>query len=127
MDQDNQNITKESGGISLQASVVLYYLIAMLSVFPLYLSVTLTDSFPFLSLSDGFFSIRHDKYTLFLALTGIAVVAEILLIFTQRSQERQSYLFGEQKFFKLSFTDIAFFAFCKRSPKNITVPYETPQ
>lgn len=111
MDQDNQNITKESGGISLQASVVLYYLIAMLSVFPLYLSVTLTDSFPFLSLSDGFFSIRHDKYTLFLALTGIAVVAEILLIFTQRSQERQSFLFGEQKFFKLSFTDIAFFAF----------------
>lgn len=110
MNEKNNN-NQSQGGIAPQKAVVKLFVIAMLTLFPLYLCITFSGSFPFLSLSDGFFSIRHDKYTLFLALTGIAVIAEILLFVTQGSQEKQNERINPRDLLRLSFTDIAVFAF----------------
>ncbi len=110
MNETNNNNQSQAGD-SPQKAVIKLFVIAMLTLFPLFLCVTFSGSFPFLSLSDGFFSIRHDKYTLFLALTGIAVIAEILLFVTQNPQDRQNSRINLRELLRLSITDMAVFAF----------------
>ncbi len=53
---------------STRHAVLNYYLVLMFTVFPLFAS-------------NAYFNIRHDKYYFFLALSGVVIIAEALLIY----------------------------------------------
>ena len=38
-----------------------YFLIVVFTLFPLFVTITFTSSFPFISFSDGYIGIRHQK------------------------------------------------------------------
>ena len=52
---------------SVKNALMNYYLFLMFTVFPLFAT-------------DAFFNIRHDKYYFFLAVTGVVIIAEVLMI-----------------------------------------------
>lgn len=53
---------------STRHAVLNYYLVLMFTVFPLFAS-------------NAYFNIRHDKYYFFIALSGVVIIAEALLIY----------------------------------------------
>lgn len=87
---------------STRHAVMNYYLVLMFTVFPLFAS-------------NAYFSIRHDKYYFFIALTGVVIIAEAVLIYfayfgnkKDSSPEMTVSNGGLTK--KLSFTDCAMLA-----------------
>ena len=87
---------------STRHAVMNYYLVLMFTVFPLFAS-------------NAYFNIRHDKYYFFIALTGVVIIAEAVLIYfayfgnkKDRSPEMTVSNGGLTK--KLSFTDWAMLA-----------------
>ncbi len=66
--QDNRRLQVK---YSSKHALLNYYLALMFTVFPLFAS-------------DAYFNIRHDKYYLFLALTGVVVVSEIALVLSNK-------------------------------------------
>ena len=89
-----------------------FFLIVVFTLFPLFVNTTFTENFPFVSFSDGYIAIRHQKYYFFLVITGMAVIAEILLLLTRSSQSAKEADPKKQSLYKsLSFTDWAVLAF----------------
>lgn len=88
------------------------YLLAVFTVFPLFVNLTLDLTFPFLHFDSGYILIRHQKYFFFLVLTAIALIAELMLLATNATAEKKESDPGKQHFLKtLSFTDWAVLAF----------------
>ena len=58
------------------------YLFIMFTLFPLFVATYTNGGFPFIHLDDGFIGIRHQKYYLFVVMTAVAAIAEILLLAT---------------------------------------------
>ena len=96
----NQPIIKIENKYNVRNAIVNYYLVLMFSVFPLFAT-------------DAYFNIRHDKYHLFLGLTGVMMIAVFLITLymnfdtpkdTQKSPDDVWYK-------KLSVTDWAMLAF----------------
>lgn len=83
----NQSVHKR---YTLKCASLNYYLALMFSLFPLYLSIFADGNFPFIHFDNAFTSIRHDKYYLFLILTGIVAIAELLLITTYSENSKKS-------------------------------------
>ena len=89
-----------------------YFLIVIFTLFPLFVTITFTSSFPFISFSDGYIGIRHQKYYFFLVMAGMALIAEVLLLLTRSSQSAKEADPKKQSLYKsLSFTDWAVLAF----------------
>ena len=53
---------------STRQAVLSYYLVLMFTVFPLFAS-------------NAYFNIRHDKYYFFIALSGVVIIAEAVLLY----------------------------------------------
>lgn len=53
--------------------IINYYLVFMLAVFPLFLS-------------DRYFNIRHDRAYLFIAVTGIVIIAQMLIAYVSDAE-----------------------------------------
>lgn len=88
------------------------FLLVAFTVFPLFINIVITKSFPFISLADGYRGIRHQKYYFFLIVTAAALIAEILLLLTKTSAEKNEANPAARKFLKeLSFTDWAVLSF----------------
>ncbi len=85
----------------------------MFTVFPLYVCFFINGEFPFFHFDEAFTSIRHDKYYLFLVLTGIAVIVEFLLVATMTDKAKQATKVENKQsvFDTFSFTDWAVVAF----------------
>ena len=87
---------------SVRHALMNYYLLLMFTVFPLFAS-------------NRFFNIRHDKFYLFIGITGVAIIAEAVLICSAYCEEKK-YSSPEMKvsepapLTKLSFTDCAMLA-----------------
>ncbi len=62
----NKQLNPSENKYTIRHAIVNYYLVLMFSVFPLFAT-------------DAYFNIRHDKYNLFLALTGITLIAVFLI------------------------------------------------
>lgn len=83
-------------------AVINYYLMLMFTVFPLFAS-------------NAYFNIRHDKFYFFLALTGIVIIAEGIMIYFAMSDEKKSsspdmVADSNTVYSKFSFTDYAMLA-----------------
>lgn len=91
-DSKKQSLTKqgEHKRYTLKCASLNYYLALMFSLFPLYLSIFADGNFPFIHFDNAFTTIRHDKYYLFLILTGIAAIAELLLTTTYSENTKKS-------------------------------------
>ena len=88
------------------------YLLVALTVFPLFVNLMIVKQFPFISFQNGYMQIRHQKYFFFLVISSVALVAEIMLLFTKTAEERNpDHLSSSQFFSTLSFTDWAAVAF----------------
>lgn len=88
---------------SVRNAVLNYYLTLMFTVFPLFAT-------------DRFFNIRHDKYYFFLALTGIVLIAEVMMIlnvnFSAENQTSPQNEASTKVWYKnISITDWAMIAF----------------
>ncbi len=66
--KNKQNSPRLQERYSTRHAVLNYYLILMFTVFPLFAS-------------NAYFNIRHDKYYFFLALTGVVVIAEAVMMY----------------------------------------------
>lgn len=92
---------------STRHAVLSYYLVLMFTVFPLFAT-------------NAFFNIRHDKYYFFLALTGVVIIAEAVLIYfayygNKKDNSPEMTVSDGGASNKFSFTDwamIAFFVIC---------------
>lgn len=92
---------------STRHAVLSYYLVLMFTVFPLFAT-------------NAFFNIRHDKYYFFLALTGVVIIAEAVLIYfayygNKKDSSPEMTVSDGGASNKFSFTDwamIAFFVIC---------------
>lgn len=112
--KQNNNISSVQERYTLRHALVNYYLVLMFAVFPLFVNFALTSSFPFISFENGYFSIRHDKYYMFLIFTGLALIAELLLILTYSEKNKKSNNppdHNPDSLKNLSFTDWAMVAF----------------
>lgn len=98
---------------TLRNALVNYYLVLMFSVFPLFVNFYIDGSFPFIHFDDAYFTIRHDKYYIFIILTGLALIALLLLVLTYSDKSKKKDTpEKEPDFLKtLSFTDWAVIAF----------------
>ncbi len=89
-----------------------YYLVVVFTVFPLFVNLTFTESFPFISFRNGFALIRHQKYYFFLVITALAVIAEVMLLITKSSNDaRKPDPSARTLLNMMSFTDWAVIAF----------------
>ena len=89
-----------------------YYLVVVFTVFPLFVNLTFTESFPFISFRNGFALIRHQKYYFFLVITALAVIAEVMLLITKSSNDaRKPDPSARTLLNMMSFTDLAVIAF----------------
>lgn len=79
---------------AVKNALINYFLVAMFTAFPLFFS-------------DQFYSIRHDKYYLFLCLSALLVIAEIMLILTASEKDAKKPSASEKKirYFEMSVTD----------------------
>lgn len=87
---------------STRHAVLNYYLVLMFTVFPLFAS-------------NAYFNIRHDKYYFFLALSGVVIIAEALLIYfayygDKKENSPEMTVSNGDLPTKLSFTDWAMLA-----------------
>lgn len=101
-------------GYALCNALVNYFILVMFVLFPVFVNLTFNGSFPFLHFDRGYYGIRHQKYSLFMIMAAITVIAEILLLFTEGSQKiRKKYNLTDRKSIinKLSFTDWSALAF----------------
>ena len=91
-DSNKQHLARQDKHkqIPLKYASINYYLALMFSLFPLYLSIFADGNFPFIHFDNAFTTIRHDKYYLFLILTGITAIAELLLITTYSENAKSS-------------------------------------
>lgn len=99
---------------TLRNSLVNYYLILMFSLFPLFTSFYIDASFPFIHFDNAYFSIRHDKYYIFIILTGLSLITLLLLSLTYSDKNKKKEPSAEKKqrvIKTLSFTDWAMIAF----------------
>lgn len=102
---------------SSKHAVLNYYLILMFTVFPLFAS-------------DAYFNIRHDKYYLFVALTGVVLIAELLMILSVKFDSGQKdthdvNVTGKTWYESFSFTDWAMIALLLTSTlSTLFSPYE---
>ena len=88
------------------------FLLVMFTVFPLFVTLAWQDSFPFISLADGYREIRHQKYYFFLIVSALTVIAEIMLLLTETGAEKRRGDPETRSLFKtLSVTDWAVLAF----------------
>ncbi len=88
------------------------FLAVMFTLFPLFVNISLDTQFPFISLQQGYISIRHLKYYFFLFVTAIALIAEVLLLVTRSSTGQKEKDPNKQRTApQLSFTDWAVLAF----------------
>lgn len=87
---------------STRHAVLNYFLVLIFTVFPLFAS-------------DAFFNIRHDKYYFFLALSGVVIIAEIVMIyvayFGDKKDSSPEMAVDNANITKFSFTDWAMLAF----------------
>lgn len=101
-----------SGRYTLTNVICNYYLLVMFTVFPLFVTITFTESFPFISFAHGFSSIRHQKYYFFLVITAMAVIAEVMLLLTRSSKDAKKPDPSARTLLNMmSFTDWAVIAF----------------
>ena len=94
----------------LSNAIVNYFLLVMFAIFPLFVNITLNGSFPFLHFEDGFGGIRHQKYYFFVTMAALAVIAEILLIFTEITGEKKSSSSRKSLLDSITFVDWAVIA-----------------
>ena len=87
---------------STRHAVLNYFLVLMFTVFPLFAS-------------DAFFNIRHDKYYFFLALSGVVIIAEAVLIYFAycdiKKDSSPEMTVSKVNITKFTFTDWAMLAF----------------
>ena len=87
---------------STRHAVLNYFLVLMFTVFPLFAS-------------DAFFNIRHDKYYFFLALSGVVIIAEAVMIYFayygDKKDNSPEMSVSNANITKFSFTDLAMLAF----------------
>ena len=87
---------------STRHAVLNYFLVLMFTVFPLFAS-------------DAFFNIRHDKYYFFLALSGVVIIAEAVLIYFAycdiKKDSSPEMTVSKANITKFTFTDWAMLAF----------------
>lgn len=87
---------------STRHAVLNYFLVLMFTVFPLFAS-------------DAFFNIRHDKYYFFLALSGVVIIAEAVLIYFAycdiKKDSSPEMRVSKANITKFTFTDWAMLAF----------------
>ena len=87
---------------STRHAVLNYFLVLMFTVFPLFAS-------------DAFFNIRHDKYYFFLALSGVVIIAEAVLIYYAycdiKKYSTPEMTVSKANITKFTFTDWAMLAF----------------
>ena len=88
-------------------ALVTTFLLLMFAVFPLFVSLYIDGQLPFIHFDDGFIGIRHQKYYFFVAIAALALIAELMMMLTGMSRNRNEKT--EQKAFwkTLSFTDWA--------------------
>lgn len=101
-------------GFSLGNVLVNYFILVMFVLFPVFVNLTINEIFPFIHFDRGYYGIRHQKYSLFMIIAAITVVAEILLLLTEGGQKiRKKYNLTDRKSIidKLSFTDWSALAF----------------
>lgn len=114
---DSQIIAKKSSSeppkYQLKNAVVNFFLVLMFSLFPLYLAIYADGNFPFIHFDNAFGSIRHDKYFLFLILTGLTLIVEVLLVATYAEKSQKPEIIKKERglFKSFSFTDYAVLAF----------------
>lgn len=78
--------------------IINYYLVFMLAVFPLFLS-------------DRYFNIRHDRAYLFIAVTGIVIIAQMLIAYVSDTKDKSGNTSeNNRQSEKFSFTDYAMIA-----------------
>lgn len=91
--------TKIENKYTVRHAIVNYYLVLMFSVFPLFAT-------------DAYFNIRHDKYNLFLGLTGIMLISIFLIaIYTRLDTKTDKPTDDVVWYKKLSVTDWAMLGF----------------
>ena len=90
--------TKIENKYSIRNAIVNYYLVLMFSVFPLFAT-------------DGYFNIRHDKYNLFLGLTGIMLIAVFLITLYMSFDTQKEKSPNDVWYKQLSVTDWSMIAF----------------
>lgn len=88
---------------STRHAVLSYYLVLMFTVFPLFAS-------------NAYFNIRHDKYYFFIALSGVVIIAEAVLLYfayygNKKDSPPEMAVSDSSAFLKFSFTDWAMIAF----------------
>lgn len=94
----NANKAKENTKKQYNVSnaVINYYLVLMFTVFPLFFT-------------NQFSKIRHDKYYVYLALSGVLAVVEIIALLLSLSSNDSKRNLGQEKWYKqLSVPDYAF-------------------
>lgn len=80
---------------NVKNAVINYYLILMFTVFPLFFT-------------NQFAKIRHDKYYVFLALSGVLIVIETVVFLINLSENKKEKLKEEKWYRRLSVPDCAF-------------------
>lgn len=108
-----KNSSPEPPKYQLKNAIINFFLLLMFSLFPLYLAVYADGNFPFVHFDNAFGSIRHDKYFLFLILTGLTLVVEVLLVatYTEKSKKPEKIKKKANPFKSFSFVDCAVLAF----------------
>ncbi len=103
----------EKQNYELKNSVANVFLLLMFTLFPLYICIYADSIPPFLHFDNAFTSIRHDKYFLFLILTGLAVIVEFLLFatYSEKNKDEKKIENRHSLLDTFSFTDWAVIAF----------------
>ena len=101
------NHKKPKQSYTTMNALVTMFLLLMFAAFPLFVSIYLDGQFPFIHFDDGFIGIRHQKFYFFIAIAALALIAELMLLLTGVSRDKEKKT--EQKAFwkTLSFTDWA--------------------
>lgn len=89
------------------------YLFIMFTIFPLVTRINLDKEFPFFNFSRGYYSIRHEKYYFFLAISGLAVflVAALFILYENHPVDYIKTKYGAKFYKRFSVTDWAVIAF----------------
>lgn len=111
----NQMAQKSGTSYNMRSAVINYYLVAMFTVFPVFLT-------------EQFVRARRDKYLLFciLSIALVAVVAIISVSYIQEKKNDPQKVFTENNIFKLSVTDCGMLAFYAVSVLSTLFCYSIP-
>ena len=99
---------------SLYNSVANYFVLLVFILLPLFVNITVNGSFPFLHFENGYYSIRHQKFYLFIAMAAMAVIGEVLVLFTEgiaQTRDKYDLTSRDSLLKKISVTDWAALAF----------------